>query len=91
MALKVKFSKDPAGLPGGARYVVGAEYALSREEACLWIRRGVIDLASIEPTPLTDEMIALNEANLKPGKALSLGEVLQALAAHTFMYGPHHP
>jgi len=80
MAMKLKFSKDPAGFAGGARYVVGSEYALSREEACLWIRLGVVDLASVEPVSLTDDMIALNEANLKPGRALSMAEVLQALA-----------
>lgn len=80
MAMKLKFKIDPVGFPGGARYMVGKEYVLSREETCLWVRRGVVDIASMDSVPLSDEMLALNEANLRPGKALTFAEVITALA-----------
>jgi hypothetical protein len=45
MTLKLKFSKNPNKLPGGARYSTGKFYYMGREEACLWIKRDVVDMS----------------------------------------------
>jgi hypothetical protein len=79
MTLKLKFSKNPNKLPGGARYSTGKFYYMGREEACLWIKRDVVDMSSLQAADLTDEAIAENEKNLGPGKALSFLEVVTAL------------
>jgi hypothetical protein len=81
MAMALKFSSDTSAYQGGGCYVTGKVYALSREEACLWIRRGVVDLASLCPVDLTDAVLAENAANLLPGDRLTLGETIAALAA----------
>ncbi len=82
MAMKLQFKASAAKWPGGGRYAVGKTYYLDRYEACLWIRRGVVDLATIEPADLTSAAEAENKRNLQPGStALSLAEVVAALAA----------
>ncbi len=82
MAMKLQFKASAAKWPGGSRYAVGKTYYLDRFEACLWIRREVVDLATIEPADLTPAAEAENKRNLLPGgKALTLAEVSAALAA----------
>ena len=80
MAMALTFKKDPAHLLGGARYAPGKEYVMGREEACLWIRCGLVDLASLRAVDPTPEVLAAHEANLRPGPPLSLREVLTVLS-----------
>lgn len=77
--MKLKFHLSPAMYPGGARYVTGKWYYLDRHECCMWVRRSVVDLASMEPAHLTPEAIEEHRANLRPGRALTLSQVLSAL------------
>jgi hypothetical protein len=77
--MKLKFNLSPAMYPGGARYVTGRWYYLDRHECCMWVRRSVVDLASMEPAHLTPEAIAEHEGNLRPGRQLTLKEVLAEL------------
>jgi hypothetical protein len=81
MAMRLRFKSDPSAFPGGGAYSVGHDYFLSREETCLWIRRGVVDIASMEPTHLTEDAEAAHVAKLNPGhERLTLAEILAALA-----------
>jgi hypothetical protein len=80
MAMKLKFKTAPTKFKGGERYSVDKFYYLSREEACLWIKRDVVDVKTLQAADLTDEAIAENEKNLGKGHALTLQETLQALS-----------
>jgi hypothetical protein len=79
MTLKLKFSKNPRQFFGGTRYSTGKFYYMGREEACLWIKRDVVDMSSLQAANLTDEAIAENKKNLGEGHALSFVEVVTAL------------
>jgi hypothetical protein len=77
----LRFRSDPVRFVGGARYATGRDYVLDRFETALWLRRGVVDTESmVEGIDLTDEVIAKSEANKRPGRSLSLQEIIYALA-----------
>lgn len=80
--MKLQFSKLPRQYFGGTRYTVGKWYYLDSHECCLWIKRGVVDMKTIEPAHLTEAAAAENDKNTGEGHALTLSEVLHALHEH---------
>lgn len=81
MAMKLKFKANPKKFSGGECYVTGKFYYLGKEETCLWIKRGVVDEASMEPVQMTQHMLDEHEANLQKGQRFTLIEVFQSLHA----------
>lgn len=78
--MKLKFSKVPNKFTGGERYTIGKWYYLDSMEACLWIKREVVDMKTVEPCNFTDECQAENDKNTGEGPTLSRIEIIAALA-----------
>jgi hypothetical protein len=78
-SMLLSFNRDPGRYPGGAVYDRGKFYVVGREEAALWLHRGIVETATMHPVDLRPDVIAASDANLRPGARLTLGEIVKLL------------
>ena len=72
----LQFVNDPSGYPGGEVYAQGKHYLLGSLEACLWLRRGLVDTKTMREADTLPDLIAESDANLRPGARLTLAQVI---------------